>query len=167
MVAGIHLWHLNNTTQTKIKLRQHTGIRNAKVFPEPVLAAPKTSQPFKDIGIPAFWISVGSRYPAPCKPGEIKYHSLLEKKTACSRNTLMVHVNYTSLWIMQHKFILYMYIRGGCDRKIDRGYKEVVTSPNLSLEKKMWLQKTDFSCCRLESHSRKCPYPPHGGSVES
>lgn len=37
---------------------------------------------------------------------------------------------------MQHKFILYMYIRGGCDRKIDRGYKEVVTSPNLSLEKK-------------------------------
>lgn len=41
---------------------------------------------------------------------------------------------------MQHKFILYMYIRGGCDRKIDRGYKEVVTSPNLSLEKK----KRDF-----------------------
>lgn len=27
-----------------------------------------------------------------------------------------------------------MYIRGGCDRKIDRGYKEVVISFNFFLE---------------------------------
>lgn len=50
----------------KVSIKQNwitllTGIRKAKVFPEPVLAAPKTSWPFKEIGIPAFWISVGIR----------------------------------------------------------------------------------------------------------
>ncbi|EWY84890.1 hypothetical protein FOYG_12248 [Fusarium oxysporum NRRL 32931] len=35
-----------------------TGIRKARVFPEPVLAAPRTSRPASEGGMPLLWISV-------------------------------------------------------------------------------------------------------------
>lgn len=48
--------------------RSSTGMRNASVLPEPVLAAPRTSRPFRDIGIDLAWISVSWVYAARFRP---------------------------------------------------------------------------------------------------
>ena len=47
-----------------------TGIKKAKVFPDPVLAAAKTSIPLSASAIPSFWISVGFVNPASASPEE-------------------------------------------------------------------------------------------------
>ena len=51
-----------------IKFKSHTGIRNASVFPEPVIAAPRISWPCNATPIASRWISVGVVKPAFIKP---------------------------------------------------------------------------------------------------
>lgn len=49
-----------------------TGTRKAKVLPDPVLAAPRTSLPCKANPMVCFCISVTKRYWASCKPASVK-----------------------------------------------------------------------------------------------
>ena len=48
-----------------------TGIRNAKVFPEPVLAAPRTSCPARVLGSAARWMAVRRVYLAARRPSRV------------------------------------------------------------------------------------------------
>ena len=41
------------------RIHEHTGIRNASVFPEPVIAAPRISWPCNATPIASRWMSVG------------------------------------------------------------------------------------------------------------
>ena len=53
-----------------------TGIRNARVFPLPVRAAPSTSLPFNDMGKLFAWISVISTNEAFLRPIKVKLFTL-------------------------------------------------------------------------------------------
>ena len=52
------------------KVKKLTGIKNASVLPDPVLAAPRTSHPLKASMIPSLCISVGDVYFALSRPGK-------------------------------------------------------------------------------------------------
>ena len=55
-------------SKTITKLASRTGIKKATVFPEPVLAAPRMSNPCSPSPIAAIWISVGWKYFPSFKP---------------------------------------------------------------------------------------------------
>ncbi len=58
-----------------------TGIMKAKVFPEPVFAAPRTSLPCKAKPIVCLWISVGCLYWASWRPDGMIKSIIKIKKT--------------------------------------------------------------------------------------